>query len=122
VALDSTRHRVGDSLAVTLNWQRLAEDLSDTYVVFFKLTDANGQEVFNDDRLPVDWSGPPARWPLGETVVDQHLLQLPVDLAPGVYTLALGLYNATTQQFVPLVNDDGSQRYAAFETTIEITP
>lgn len=122
VALQATRYRAGDSIAVALNWQRLAEDLPDIYVVFFKLIDASGQEVFNDDRLPVDWPGAPATWPVGETVIDPHLLQLPLDLAPGRYTLALGLFDATTQQFVPLVNDDGSQRYAAFETTIEITP
>ncbi|MCB0199846.1 MAG: hypothetical protein KDI03_07225 [Anaerolineae bacterium] len=120
VALDATSYRAGDAIAVTLNWQRLAEDVSDTYVVFFRVSDAGGQEVFNDDRLPVAWPGPPATWPIGETVVDQHLLQLPVDLTAGTYTLALGLYDATTQQFVPLVDDDGNQRYAAFETTVEI--
>ncbi|MEZ4767821.1 MAG: hypothetical protein R2844_05275 [Caldilineales bacterium] len=122
VALDSTGYRAGDSIAVTLNWQRLAEDVSDQYVVFFSLTDAGGQEVFKDDRSPADWPGQPETWPPGETVVDRHLLQLPLDLASGVYTLALGLYDVTAQQFVPLMNDDGTQRYAAFETTVNVTP
>ena len=121
VALSSDRYRAGDAIAVTLNWQKLAEDVSPEYVVFFKLVDASGQEVFNDDRLPTYWQGPPATWPVGETVVDQHLLQLPVDLAPGIYKLALGLYDVTTQQFVPLINADGTQRYAAFETMVDVT-
>ena len=121
VALSSDRYRAGDAIAVTLNWQRLAEEVSPEYVVFFKLVNASGREVFNDDRLPTYWQGTPATWLVGETVVDQHLLQLPVDLAPGSYTLALGLYDVTRQQFVPLMNDDGSQRYAAFETMVDVT-
>ncbi len=121
VALSSDHYRAGDAIAVTLNWQRLAEEVSPEYVVFFKLVSASGQEVFNDDRLPTYWQGTPATWPVGETVVDQHLLQVPVDLAPGSYTLALGLYDVTRQQFVPLMNDDGSQRYAAFETMVDVT-
>ena len=112
VALSSDHYRAGDAIDVTLNWQRLAAEVSPEFVVFFKLVNASGQEVFNDDRLPTYWQGTPATWPVGETVVDQHLLQLPVDLAPGSYTLALGLYDVTNQQFVPLINDDGTQRYA----------
>ena len=57
VALNSDHYRAGDTIAVTLNWQRLAEDVSLEYVVFFKLVDASGQEVFNDDRLPTDRTG-----------------------------------------------------------------
>jgi hypothetical protein len=121
VALDADHFRAGDALAVTLYWQRLASDVSPDYVVFFKLVNANGQEVFSDDRLPTYWQGPPATWPLDQTIVDQHLVQLSSDLAPGVYNLALGLYDVTTGQFVPLIDEDGTQRYAAFETSIEIT-
>jgi hypothetical protein len=69
----------------------------------------------------VYWQAPPKSWPLGATVVDRHLVQTPVGLAPGEYRLDLGLYDATHQQFVPLMNDDGTQRYEAFQAPVTVT-
>jgi hypothetical protein len=122
VALDSDHYQAGETVAATLYWQKLSPDLTDEYVAFYRLVDLRtDREVLGENFSLGTWHGPPASWPVGSTAVDQHLLSLPAGLTPGEYRLELGLYNVTRQQFVPLVNEDGTQHWDTFKTVITLS-
>jgi hypothetical protein len=85
----------GETAAVTLAWQSLAET-ERSYTAFVHLLDDAGQLVAQDDHLPLQGQRPTDTWLPGEVVIDQHMLPLSSDLAPGRYRLEIGLYDANT--------------------------
>ncbi|MBE7551979.1 MAG: hypothetical protein HS126_13000 [Anaerolineales bacterium] len=93
----------GQSLSFNLHWQALAAILPD-YTVFTHLLDSAGQLRAQQDNPPQQGRYPTSWWSPGETIVDAHTLLLPPDLAPGPYTLRLGLYQPETGQRLPLKN------------------
>jgi hypothetical protein len=48
------------------------------------------------DAIPGGGLRPTSTWNWGETIPDQHLLQLPAALPPGQYNLVAGLYDTRT--------------------------
>ncbi len=71
------------------------------------------QLMANDDGLDV----PPQMWQPDDLIVQKHLIKLPDDLAPGEYTLHVGLYSAETHQRYPLrANGDEHPRL----TTVQV--
>jgi hypothetical protein len=48
------------------------------------------------DSVPGGGTRPTPTWNWGETIPDQHLLQLPDDLPSGQYLLVAGLYDVKT--------------------------
>lgn len=95
--------RPGQSLSFNLHWQALAAILPN-YTVFTHLLDSAGQLRAQQDDSPQQGRYPTSWWSPGETIVDAHTLFLPPDLAPGPYTLRLGLYQSETGQRLPLKN------------------
>lgn len=95
--------RPGQSLSFNLHWQALAALLPD-YTIFTHLLDSAGQLRAQQDNPPQQGRYPTSWWSPGETIVDAHTLILPPDLAPGPYTLRLGLYQSETGQRLPLKN------------------
>lgn len=59
------------------------------------------QLMANDDGLDV----PPQMWQPGDLIVQKHLIKLPDHLAPGEYTLHVGLYSVETHLRYPLRAD-----------------
>jgi hypothetical protein len=59
--------------------------------------------VAQNDAYPT-WLTPQATssWSLYQPVLDSHSLNLPADLAPGRYTLQVGLYDVQTLKRLPL--------------------
>ncbi len=49
-------------------------------------------QVVGQDGRPGGGSLPTVRWQAGWRILDEYQMALPADLAPGVYTLAVGLY------------------------------
>ncbi len=103
--------KAGQPFALNLVWQSLAET-GTSYKVFVHFVDAAGKLVASDDAIPAQWQRPTPGWLAGEYVTDAHTLNLPADLAPGAYTLRVGLYEeggagqrlalASGEQFVVL--------------------
>jgi hypothetical protein len=60
---------------------------------FVHLLDAQGGLIVQDDGL----GSPPQGWAEGDLIVQHHLLHPARELPEGLYTLQLGLYNATSQ-------------------------
>ena len=83
-----------EALVVTLFWQTDQPQTVD-YTVFTQLLDGTGARVTGHDGLPVEGAAPTSTWQPGQLIVDQHRLPLPTDLAPGVYHLTTGMYDAT---------------------------
>jgi hypothetical protein len=103
----------GGVLKLRLTWQAAGAEATlpglppDSLIVFVQLLEAaSGQKVAQNDRLLVDLQNF-KQSPLlpGQTLRQGYGLQLPDELAPGAYSLIVGLYQATTGQRVLRAGD-----------------
>lgn len=78
-------------LHLTLVWQS-RQVTATSYTAFVHLLAADDQIATQSDHLPADGARPTTGWLPPEYVSDDHLLALPAQ--PGVYRLAVGLYDA----------------------------
>ncbi|HQE91787.1 MAG TPA: hypothetical protein PLH19_03230 [Anaerolineae bacterium] len=81
----------GDTFSLTLVWRADAV-MAESYRVFVHLSRPDGALVAQSDGEPAEWYRPTTGWVPGEIVLDPRVLELPVDLPPGVYRLQAGLY------------------------------
>jgi hypothetical protein len=84
--------RPGDVVTVTLSWEALAQIRND-YIGFVHLISPAGQSVSQDDHSPLNGHYPTRVWSRGAAITDPYRLELPADLAPGVYDLWGGVYH-----------------------------
>ena len=90
-ALNATEFEPGDVIQTQFTWTT-EEPLDARYKVFIQLLDANGQLVAQRDSEPMGGQAITTEWVPGEAVQDRNALFLPLDLAPGDYTLIAGIY------------------------------
>jgi hypothetical protein len=90
-SIPSRAGRAGKTLDVTLYWQSVAKSDKD-YTVFLHLLDSSGIVRAQLDMQPRSGAYPTSIWDVGEIVRDDYALELPRDLAPGDYTIGLGMY------------------------------
>jgi hypothetical protein len=112
----------GDSLVFTLYWQSLAK-LDRDYTIFVHLLDAAGQTVVGWDNMPCLDACPTTRWRAGRLIEDTHVVPLPVDMQPGEFRVALGLYYLATGERLPVRDPGGSEvpdRRIILEQTIHV--
>jgi mannosyltransferase len=95
-------------LRLTLYWRVLAP-MEISYTIFTHLLDTNGQLWAQKDNRPVRGSYTTTEWTVGETIVDKYDIVIPPDVPAGQYELEVGLYDATTGQRLPLL-DEREQR------------
>ena len=100
--LDSHELINGSSLRVLLEWEA-SESPNSNYTVFIHLLDPDGRIVAQSDAFPT-WltPQPTSQWPTHQPILDSHILNLPKELPPGIYTLQLGLYHAQTLERLTL--------------------
>lgn len=91
----------GETLQLELLWQTIQTPPLD-YTVFVHLLDSQGNLVAGHDAQPVNNSYPTTIWTPGEHILDRHALEIPADLSPGSYRLALGLYHQPSGERLPL--------------------
>jgi hypothetical protein len=91
-AIEESGSVPGGVLPVTLFWRAGAET-GISYWAFLHLVDESGRTVAQHDSPPAGGTLPTDIWVAGETVADHHEIALPADLAPGAYTLQVGLYD-----------------------------
>jgi hypothetical protein len=87
--------RPSSTLQVILYWQALTH-LDRDYTVFVHLLDSTGRLVAQHDAQPRGGYFPTTYWDPGEFITDEHALEIPASLAPGGYTLTIGLYDLET--------------------------
>lgn len=85
----------GTALPILLCWEVEAAPAAD-YAVFVHLYDDAGVLRAQNDGAPVNGLRPFPQLPRREQVADPRALWLPPDLPPGVYQLAVGVYDAMT--------------------------
>lgn len=90
-ALNRTRFQPGDVIQVRLNW-RTDAPLTTRYKVFVQVLDARGRLVAQRDSEPGGGQQLTPLWEPGALIADRHAVPLPEGLAPGAYTLIVGLY------------------------------
>ena len=100
-----------DVVDVSLNWLPGGPLPADSKVSL-RLYDADGKLVWQRDREPDDGTLSTQDWRPGDVVVDRLALGIPGDLAPGVYTLRVVLYEPQHQQ----------ELFSATLGTFKVTP
>jgi len=114
--LDSRKPIKGTTLPVLLEWRATQPPETD-FTVFIHMLAPDGSLVAQSDAFPT-WltPQPTSQWPLGEPILDSHVLNLPANLPPATYSLELGLYDSQTLERLTL--PDGSNTFQL--TQIEI--
>lgn len=108
----------GDILQITLFWETVSK-LDQRYKVFLHLLDENGQLVAQRDSEPGSTLKPTTIWEPGKPITDNHGLLIPADLAPGNYTLSLGLYDIADPGIrLPIQTEGGILDALPIETII----
>jgi hypothetical protein len=95
----------GTDLHLKLLWEASAQPTHD-YKVFVHLLDAEQEIVRQYDAIPCDWQCPTGQWEAGQVIADQARIPL-WGLEPGVYHLAVGLYEPTTGERLPAQGPEG---------------
>jgi len=98
--------RPGNYFRLLLYWRGRA-DVSGDYSVFVHLTDEEGQVLAQGDSAPAGGIYPTWAWIPGEVVQDEHLVPLEMDVPPGNYHLAIGLYEVYTLRRLEVTNSEG---------------
>jgi hypothetical protein len=92
----------GGSMGLTLYWQAL--DAMDTnYTIFVHLLDEDNVIVAQRDSKPVDGEAPTMGWIADEIVADRMRIPLESGIAPGVYALEIGVYDASDGRRLPVL-------------------
>ena len=93
-----------DIVPLTLYWTTNVS-LPERYKVFIHLVDGAGALVAQTDMEPHTGFRPTTSWLPGETIIDHYGIALPSELAPGIYTLYVGMYRFSGERL--LVTQDG---------------
>lgn len=107
IVLEGYRHpgqaQAGGALPLALFW-RATRPLPLDYTVYVHLVDEAGNKVAQRDVPPLEGRRPTSGWAPGDLVRDDQDLFIPETVAPGVYRLLVGMYDATT---MTPINDAG---------------
>ncbi len=82
----------GDIIQLALFWQT-DEPITERYKVFVHLYAVSGELIAQTDTEPGATLRPTTTWAPGETVIDRYGVLVPLETPPGMYTLAVGLYD-----------------------------
>jgi hypothetical protein len=93
----------GKALPVQLYWQT-EQDIPLDYVAYVHVLDETGHLVAQHDSVPGQGQRPVPGWLVGEIVEDHHDVVVPADVAPGVYRVTAGLYDASSGVRLPVLD------------------
>jgi hypothetical protein len=96
----------GETVTLTLYW-RAERPTEINYTIFTHLLDPAETVLINADHAPAK---PTQGWVSGEIITDAVPLAIPADLAPGSYSLEVGLYDASDPAYTRLPTIDGQSR------------
>ena len=94
---DGSGHRLG----LYLYWQS-SDEITESLKVFVHVLDAQGALVAQDDAIPAQWTHDTRDWIPGESIIDFHMIQLPVSATSDGYEIVVGLYNPVTDERRPV--------------------
>lgn len=119
--LEKRTFRADEPLTLTLYWQCDAK-LSEDYEVFVHIVKAKGQKpVAQGDSEPQDGLYPTSFWSVGEVIRDPRALTIDPTVPPGDYFLAVGMYDWTTGERLPIPGEADGMRILAQITILSGT-
>jgi hypothetical protein len=80
------------SLTLTLFWRALG-DVANDYQVLVHVVNEDGEIVSQLDSAPLNGNYPTSRWAVDMLVADERSMEFQTPLAPGTYTIRVGMYN-----------------------------
>ncbi len=95
----------GQTVKLTLAWQALAE-METAYRVFVHIVGADGQMLAQSDGEPAGWTRPTPGWAVGEVVLDERVMAIPANAAPGDYAIRVGLYTPEGPRLMTTAGED----------------
>jgi hypothetical protein len=113
--------RPGEPLSVELTWSALGK-IDAYYSIYVKLLDASGSAIAGWDGQPGDGQAPTLLWTPGESVEDTVAIAVPADVAPGDYTLEVGMYRAEDLARCLTLDKDGAPVDRIVLGTVRIGP
>ncbi len=112
-----------DKFSLSLYW--LSHGRTEApYTVFVHLIAADGFNRASQDNQPVWGSYPTTAWQPNEKITDKYTLTIPAGAPPGDHHLQVGWYNSTTQERVPVLDDNGQPAadFVTLNVTIRVEP
>lgn len=109
----------GAPLAVQTIW-RVGAPVATDYTAFVHVIGPDGHLVAQVDRPPTAGFYPISAWRAGWPVDDSFTLTLPVDAQPGEYRVLLGLYDPTTMQRLPVIQNERASGDALQVATVRV--
>jgi len=111
----------GPPLTITLFWQALGP-LTETYHIFFHVTDTEGNLIAALDNDPLDGALQTPDWP--EYVTIPHTIELTNPLPAGTYRLSTGMYSYPDLTRLPITSagEAIASPEALYLTTLDVEP
>ena len=78
-----------------------------SYTVFVHLLDDEGNIQGQRDSVPGGGALPTTSWVEGEIIADGHEIAVATDASPGLYSIALGMYDASTGGRLAILDAEG---------------
>jgi hypothetical protein len=103
---ESSAVRAGGVINLTLYWQA-TERVSERFVVFNHVIDAQGGKVGQRDDEPNRGFTPTVYWNPGQQVIDQYAIEVQPGTPPGTYRLMTGLYARIGDRRLPAYSAQG---------------
>ena len=106
--LSTTTVTAGQPLTLTLYWRGQAIMERD-YTISIQLIDSRWRKAAQSDAWPLAGAAPTSSWAVGQTLIEERVLIIAPDAAPGVYDLRLAAYYQDTEgqlQHLPITWQD----------------
>ncbi len=120
-SLGKHTYRPGETLRLTLFWQPL-QTIQPNLVVFVHILDSQGALVAQHDGVPDEGRRPTPFWQPGVVVSDAHAITLPSEMAPGRYTLSVGMHDWPGLQRLTVVRGPAAGEDHITLETIQVEP
>ena len=104
--LDADRVESGDALGLTLYWQA-RRPLTTDYSVYLRLVNGVYDVWGSQDGSPLWGAMPTSRWEEGLVVTDERRLAVLPGTPPGVYQVAVGMYDPATMDALEAAGGEG---------------
>ncbi|MEA3408669.1 MAG: glycosyltransferase family 39 protein, partial [Chloroflexota bacterium] len=98
--------KAGDDLQLTLYWQADG-NVRVSYNVFTHLVNQQNRLWGQKDGVPKKGDAPTTSWLRGEIIEDGYAIPVQESAPPGIYRVAVGMYDSETGLRLPCTNDEG---------------
>ncbi len=114
--------RPGDRIEINLEWQ-VQTPTTGNLATFVHLGDPTKPPLTQGDSLPLGGYYPTWLWESGERFMDQYNIEIPQDLAPGIYPILIGMYDPIDGARLPLAVGGDRQLNDAYHVgSLVVTP